>query len=143
MAPDVDETPQPGEEPLELVRRLAAAKAQAVDGNPVLAADTIVEIDGEVLGKPVDAADARRMLGLLSGRTHHVHTGVALRVGERLDAEVVTTDVTFVPLTAGAVDWYLPPASRSTRPAPTPSRAPAACSSTRSTAAPATSSACR
>ena len=78
-----------------------------MDGNPVLAADTIVEIDGEVLGKPVDAADARRMLGLLSGRTHHVHTGVALRVGERLDVEVVTTDVTFVPLTAGAVDWYL------------------------------------
>jgi septum formation protein len=107
VVPDIDETPQSGEDPRDVVRRLAAAKAQAVGGSPVLAADTIVEIDGQVLGKPTDATDARRMLGLLSGRTHHVHTGVALRDGEQLDAAVVTTDVTFIALTAGAVDWYL------------------------------------
>lgn len=107
VAADVDEAPLPGEAPLDLVRRLAAAKAMAVDGDPVLAADTIVEVDGEILGKPVDAADARRMLALLSGRAHHVHTGVALRAGERQVVDVVTTDVTFVALTPEAVEWYL------------------------------------
>ena len=65
--PDVDETPQPGERPVDLVRRLAVAKATAVDGDPVVAADTTVEVDGEILGKPVDADDARRMLRRLSG----------------------------------------------------------------------------
>ena len=79
VAADVDETPLPGESPLDLVRRLAVAKAAAVDGDPVLAADTIVEVDGEILGKPVDTDDARRMLGRLSGRSHRVHTGVAVR----------------------------------------------------------------
>jgi septum formation protein len=104
---DVDETPLPGESPRDLVRRLAVAKATAVDGDPVLAADTIVEVDGEILGKPLDAADARRMLGRLSGRSHHVHTGVAVRSGERVEVDVTTTIVTFVALTDGAVDWYL------------------------------------
>jgi septum formation protein len=104
---DVDETPLPGEAPLELVRRLAGAKAAAVDGDPVLAADTIVEVDGEILGKPGDAAGARHMLTRLSGRSHHVHTGVALRVGERVAVEVVTTEVTFVALTPDAIEWYL------------------------------------
>ena len=106
-AADVDETPSAGERPRDLVARLAAAKAAAVDGPVVLAADTIVEVDGEILGKPVDAADARRMLGRLSGRTHHVHTGVAVRAGERVEVEVVTTAVTFVPLVRAAVDWYV------------------------------------
>ncbi len=76
-------------------------------GDPVLAADTIVEVDGEILGKPVDTDDARRMLGRLSGRSHRVHTGVAVRRGERVDVEVVTTIVTFVALTAESIDWYL------------------------------------
>jgi septum formation protein len=103
----VDETPLPGESPRDLVRRLAVAKAAAVDGEPVLAADTIVEVDGEILGKPADATDARRMLRRLSARSHHVHTGVAVRHGERVEVEVVTTVVRFVPLTESAVDWYL------------------------------------
>ena len=107
MPADVDETPLPGESPLDLVRRLAVAKAAAVDGDPVLAADTIVEVDGEILGKPVDAADARRMLRRLSGRSHRVHTGVAVRSGEQVEVEVVTTIVTFVALTAESIDWYL------------------------------------
>ena len=107
VAPDVDETPQAGESPAALVHRLAGAKVRAVDGDPVLAADTVVEIDGVILGKPDDAADARRMLQLLSGRTHRVLTGVAGRAGAHVEVEVVTTSVTFVPLTPGAVEWYL------------------------------------
>jgi septum formation protein len=107
VVPDVDEAPRPGERPLALVRRLAADKAAAVAGELVLAADTVVEVAGDVLGKPVDADDARRMLRQLSGRAHHVHTGVALRRGEQLAIEAVTTVVTFVPLTPAMVEWYL------------------------------------
>jgi septum formation protein len=73
----------------------------------VLAADTIVTIDGEILGKPADAVDARRMLARLSGRTHEVHTGVAVRAGERTELDVVTTRVSFVALTPAAVEWYV------------------------------------
>jgi septum formation protein len=107
VAPDVDETPRPGEAPRDLVRRLATAKAAAVDGDPVLAADTTVEIDGEILGKPTDDDDARRMLRRLSGRAHKVHTGVAVRAGGRRGLDVVTTIVTFVPLQPAVVEWYV------------------------------------
>jgi septum formation protein len=106
-APDVDETPVPGEASLALVRRLAAAKAAAVTGPLVLAADTVVEIDAALLGKPVDEADARRMLRRLSGRTHHVHTAVAVRAGERVEIDTATTAVRFVALTPPAIDWYV------------------------------------
>src|SRR5688500_9291161 len=73
---DVDESPLPGERPVAMVRRLAVVKATSVEGDPVLGADTTVEVDGEILGKPLDATDARRMLRRLSGRSHKVHTGV-------------------------------------------------------------------
>ena len=81
---DVDETPRPGEAADDLVRRLAVDKAQAgmavspEDDVVVLAADTLVAVAGEVLGKPVDEADAARMLRLLSGSRHQVLTGVAV-----------------------------------------------------------------
>ena len=104
---EVDESPVDGEQPTALVRRLAEAKATSVEGDPVVAADTIVEVDGEVLGKPVDAEDARRMLRRLSGRTHLVHTAVAVRSGEELELEVVTTSVRFTPLSPEAIEWYL------------------------------------
>jgi septum formation protein len=104
---DVDETPHDGERPLDLVRRLAADKARSVDGDPVLAADTVVDVDGEVLGKPVDADDARRMLRCLSGRTHLVHTAVAVRSGEQVELEVVSTSVRFVPVSEEAIEWYV------------------------------------
>jgi septum formation protein len=104
---DVDERPHPDETPEVLVRRLAETKAAAVDGDPVLAADTVVEIDGIVLGKPVDAADARRMLSLLSGRTHRVCTGVAVRTGAGQEVAVITTEVRFVALDDAAIEWYL------------------------------------
>jgi septum formation protein len=115
IVPDVDESARPGEAPRDLVSRLASEKAAAVaaglDGEAadtaVLAADTVVEVDGEVLGKPADEADARRMLRRLSGRSHRVHTGVALRCGARTAAETVTTIVTFVPLTSAMIEWYL------------------------------------
>jgi septum formation protein len=105
--PDVDETPLPGEAPLDLVRRLAVAKAVAVRGDQVLAADTVVDVDGEILGKPGDADDARRMLRRLSGRSHRVHTAVAVRSGERLDIEVVTSIVTFMALQPAVIEWYV------------------------------------
>lgn len=110
VVPDVDETHHDGERPTEYVARLAVAKARAVPASPdavVVAADTTVELDGDVFGKPVDAADARRMLGRLSGRTHRVHTGVAAALGERIEVDVVTTAVTFVTLGDTDVEWYV------------------------------------
>jgi nucleoside triphosphate pyrophosphatase len=80
-AADVDEAPLPGETPTACVRRLAIAKAAArVEPNElVLAADTVVVLDGRLLGKPRDAADARRMLAAIAGREHTVLTGVTLQ----------------------------------------------------------------
>ena len=83
---DVDESPAPGEAPADYVLRIALAKARAVRAaldtgtaaRPVLAADTAVICDDRILGKPADAAEAARMLALLSTRTHQVLTGVAL-----------------------------------------------------------------
>lgn len=112
VATDVDESVRPGEAPTDLVRRLAVEKAQAADRSGaadvvVLAADTIVELAGEILGKPADADDARRMLRALSARTHRVHTGVAVRRGGPTACEVVTTSVTMAPISDAAVEWYL------------------------------------
>jgi nucleoside triphosphate pyrophosphatase len=109
---DLDESPLPGEAPGELAVRLACAKARALPALPgpalAIAADTVVAIDGTILGKPRDLADARRMLGLLSGRTHHVITGVALRAlpEESLVSERAESLVTFVPMTAEEIAWY-------------------------------------
>lgn len=116
---DVDEAPVPGESPFHLVERLARAKAAAIaaraaasaPGELVLAADTIVSIDGELLGKPADEEGARAMLARLSGRTHQVATGVALmRAGEPPAAAasfVEVTDVAFYPLTEGEIAAYV------------------------------------
>jgi septum formation protein len=80
---DVDETPRPGEPPIELVQRLAREKALAVaqrfPERPVLGADTIVVLDGLVLGKPADAAEATAMLQALRGRSHTVHSAFYAR----------------------------------------------------------------
>jgi septum formation protein len=79
---NVDESVRPGETPAQHVARLAEEKALRVlpeaRNRPVLGADTVVVVDGEILGKPVDAADAGRMLRILSGRQHQVMTGIAL-----------------------------------------------------------------
>ncbi len=105
----VDETPNPGERPRDLVRRLAREKAEtgARDGEWVLAADTIVVSEGQVLGKPADREEARSMLRRLQGRWHLVLTGVALRPP---DADVLhaveSTRVLFAKLTPEQIDWY-------------------------------------
>ena len=107
---DVPETPLAGEDAATYVLRLAEAKAQAVwarqqaasagtskDNDPmiVLGADTCVLCQGEILGKPVDVADARRMLELLSGRTHQVLTGLCALTRNETFADVEITQVTF------------------------------------------------
>ena len=111
IAADIDETPYPNEVPLRYVERLARQKAEAVaQGRPrsaVIAADTTVEVDGEILAKPEDADDARRMLELLSGRAHLVHTGVAIARDAPLVHGVSTTLVRFVVLSGADIDWYL------------------------------------
>ncbi|MGB8859144.1 MAG: Maf family protein [Ilumatobacteraceae bacterium] len=108
--PDIDETPLPGEAPVPYVQRLAVAKAHAVPAGAdalVIAADTTVDLGGRILAKPIDADDARAMLRSLSGRTHRVHTGVALRLGDRTLAETITSLVTFTSLTVELIDWYV------------------------------------
>lgn len=108
--PDVDESPSDGEEPVEYVRRLASAKAEAVTASPdelIIAADTTVDVGSVILGKPLDDVDATAMLRRLSGRTHHVHTGVAVRLGDQEFVEVCTTAVTFIELDETTVDWYV------------------------------------
>ena len=93
--PAVDETPAAGETPRESALRLAALKARAAAGNWVVAADTVVEIDGHALGKPRDAAENERYLRLLSGRPHLVHTGLAVVSPGGEKTLVSTTTVRF------------------------------------------------
>jgi septum formation protein len=113
----VDETPIPGETAQAMVARLAEAKARAAavqirDGSPeciVVGADTTVELDGEIFGKPRDSAHAREMLAKLSGRSHHVLTGLfLLRLpGEVPRAAVECSTVTFAPLSKKEIDSYI------------------------------------
>lgn len=77
------------------------------DGDIVLTADTVVVLDGKVIGKPTDETDARRMLRRLSGNTHHVITGVCLTSKEKQRHFSVTTAVTFAPLTDEQIDYYV------------------------------------
>jgi septum formation protein len=109
-AADIDETPRPGEAAGAYVLRLAREKALAVAlRHPdawVLAADTTVALDDALLGKPRDADEARDMLGRLSGRTHEVHTGVALTGPGAEHATQVSTRVTFRALSPGEIAWY-------------------------------------
>lgn len=109
---DIDESPLAGENPITYVERLALAKAMTVFervlNDVVLAADTTIDIDGEILGQPVDESDARRMLRRLSSRTHRVHTGVAVCWADgRHESVVVTSLVTFHPVTDESLNWYL------------------------------------
>jgi septum formation protein len=122
LAPvDLDETPLPGEKAGDCVRRLAAAKCDAAvaalpadpETRTVLGADTIVILDGEILGKPRDVADARAMLGRLAGRRHEVTTAYRIwhgRLGAGGDARVidrvVTTQVSFRLLQPPEIDAY-------------------------------------
>ena len=112
---DVDESMDPGDQPDGYARRVAQLKAEAVvpqaPGRSILGADTIVIVDDAVLGKPADATDARRMLGLLSGRTHTVLTAVYLvnpAAGPgRGQTSVARTSVEFAPLSHAEIAWYV------------------------------------
>lgn len=105
VVPDVDESPRAGETPVNVVRRLAVSKAATGRdmltslpggvGLPVLAADTLVVIDGTVLGKPVDRQDALAMIGRLSGRTHEVLSAVAVATHAGIQSEVSRSTVRF------------------------------------------------
>jgi len=109
---DLDETPLPGEAPLALARRLAEDKARAVDRPAaaalILAADTIVVVDGAVLGKPDGQDQARHMLRRLAGRTHEVITAVAVRATPEDDVSVDASRslVRFRTMSEQEIDWY-------------------------------------
>ena len=110
---DIDETPFPGEAPEAHAERLARTKADVVakilgpHRNLVVAADTIVVIDDEILGKPRDIAEAARMLERLSGRTHTVVTGVACALDGRVESGVETVQVTFRELSPTEIADYI------------------------------------
>jgi septum formation protein len=112
-AAGVDETVRPGEDPRAYALRVARDKAAAVwatcreSGIRVLAADTVVVADGQILGKPAGAADAARMLKTLSGKVHEVHTGVVIRAETGEASEVVTTRVRLLPLSDDEIAWYI------------------------------------
>ncbi|MDX8357401.1 Maf family protein [Sphingopyxis terrae] len=110
-APDIDETPLKGELPRAYVARLAESKARAVDRSAdevVLAGDTTVAVGRRILEKPADEADLRRMLGLLSGRRHHVYSGVCVVGADgRPRVRVADTVVAFKRLTPAEIDWYV------------------------------------
>jgi septum formation protein len=117
----IPEDPRPGEEPIAYVARLAREKAETVyrelagrdggaaggDALAVLGADTTVVVDGEILAKPEDAADAARMLRRLSGRTHRVITGVALATAEGTEVAAEVTAVRFVALADEEIAAYV------------------------------------
>ena len=110
-APEIDETPLKGELPRAYVARLAEGKALAVAraaNEVVLAGDTTVAVGRRILEKPVDEADLRRMLGLLSGRRHHVYSGVCVVGADgKPRVRVADTIVAFKVLSAAEVDWYV------------------------------------
>jgi septum formation protein len=113
---DFDETPQPGEAPGDYACRVATEKAEAGWSRlaqrrllrfPVLAADTTVAVDEQILGKPVDREQAVEFLQRLSGRTHQVHTAVAVRFESQTELALSTTEVQFRTLTDNEIRQYI------------------------------------
>lgn len=108
---DIDERMHAGEQPVPHAERLARAKAHVLaERHPdavVIAADTIVVLDGEILGKPRDAAEARATVARLSGRTHRVFTAIAVARGGRIESAVEEVAVTFRALTSGEIAAYV------------------------------------
>ena len=113
-AADIDETPRANEPPSAYVERLAAEKAKAILERHaefhgrlvVLGADTTVVCDGEILGKPTDAEDAKRMLRRLSGRTHQVLTGIAAATRQGVVSAVESTEVVFSNIREAELERY-------------------------------------
>ncbi|WP_026376642.1 Maf family protein [Aestuariibacter salexigens] len=108
---DIDETPRMGESAQDYVSRLAVEKALAVlpgvaADEVVLGSDTVVVVNQQVLGKPEDESQFRRMMSLLSGTTHQVLTAVCVASREKTLTATVGADVTMQPLTAQQIHWY-------------------------------------
>jgi septum formation protein len=106
----VDESALPRENPVDYVLRLAQQKACAVQAGTdevVLGADTTVVINGEMLGKPEDAVDARRMLAMLAGRRHEVITGICIKEGSRMIRDWSSTLVWFTPMSELEIEEYV------------------------------------
>ena len=112
---DVDETPLAGESPADYVQRVARQKVIAIAKTlkseyanlPVLAADTTVALDGEILGKPENDADAVKMLQRLSGSRHAVHTSVAVCLKDNVEVILSSTIVEMMPLTDAMISAYV------------------------------------
>ena len=109
-ASDFDESAVTADTPARLVEKLARGKCLAVaaqhPGTVVLGCDTVVDVIGEVFGKPHSVEDAKRMLRALSGATHAVHTGVCVSDGKRTESFVDSCRVTFFPLSEEEIDFY-------------------------------------
>ena len=106
---DIDETMNPNAAPYDEVARISRLKAEAVSRNPedvVVSADTVVVLENEVLGKPKDEADAKRMLHALSGRDHQVMTGMTVLRGDTAVTVTEVTHIHFRPLTSKEIDRY-------------------------------------
>ncbi len=108
---DIDETMDQRQTPAHEVAAVSARKAEKIareqPDDVIVSADTIVVIDGKILGKPKDEQDAARMLGLLSGRTHTVYTGLTVHANGESKTQVVATDVTFRELTDAEIAAYI------------------------------------
>jgi septum formation protein len=105
---DVPEVPAAGEPPADYALRVARSKALALAGGlPVLGADTDVVLDGRILGKPADAAEAQTMLSALAGRSHQVVSAVVLAHADRVQSVVTVTDIDFAPLSAAEIAAYV------------------------------------
>lgn len=112
MPADCDETVKDGLSARETVEYLSLIKGNALKGKVaaediIISADTVVAVDGEILGKPCDKEDARRMIMLLSGRTHSVYTGVTLTQGEKQHTFSEKTDVEFFKLSDEEIEDYI------------------------------------
>ena len=107
----VKEVPPAGATPEELVTALAEQKARAVfAAHPdccVIGADTVVDLDGRVLGKPHTPARAKEYLHMLQGRSHIVYTGICVLTPGHADIRSARTDVTFRPMSDAEIDWYV------------------------------------
>ena len=114
--PHTDETPLPGEAALDYVERVACAKAEhgarlldwrKLPVRPVLSADTTLEFEGQIIGKPLDAADAVAILRRLSGQTHRVLTGVAVAFAGRVEYVLSRSEVSFRPIEEAEIQHYV------------------------------------
>ena len=113
IAPDVDESKITADSPAQLAEKLAKLKSEAVykalpqSSSPVLAADTLVEVGGKVLGKPKTVAEAKEMLRMLSGKTHYVHTAISIIYSGTSASAIETASVHFREISESEIEEYV------------------------------------